>query len=154
MASLTVAQSLSRLLQENTSSILASPEALRAYLNPVLDYLYTARPTAVNLGTAIKRLRAVLDSASAADGAIDSTANVRELVVRLIAEAKLIADEDVGRNREMSKNGADWLIEELARRGTPKLDEGGKVNVYATVLQVLQRLMIITLLLLGIHRTV
>lgn len=53
---------------------------------------------------------------------------------KLIAEAKLIADEDVGRNREMSKHGADWLIEELGRRGTPKLDEGGKVNVYAAVL--------------------
>lgn len=58
---------------------------------------------------------------------------MRELVSRLIAEAQLIADEDVGRNKEMSRLGAEWLIEELERRGSPKLDEDGKVNVYATV---------------------
>lgn len=139
LASLAVAQDLSRTLKADTATILASSDALRAYLNPVLDYLFTSRPTAVNLGTAIKRLRAVLLAAESGDG----ESNVRDVVLKLIAEAHLIADEDVGRNKEMSRRGAEWLLEELERRGSPKLDEGGKVNVYAvSLLRLAIRIMI------------
>lgn len=31
----------------------------------------------------------------------------------LIAEGHLIADEDVGRNKKMSKLGGDWLLDHL-----------------------------------------
>lgn len=117
LASLSVAQNLSRLLHEESSTALASIDALRAYLAPILDFLYTARPTAVNLGTAIKRLRAILLSET----------NVRSVVEKLIAEARLIADEDVGRNKGMARNGAEWLVSRLAI--TPERLDNGKVNV-------------------------
>lgn len=100
--------------------MLASLAALRAYLTPILDFLYTARPTAVNLGTAIKRLRAVLAAA-------DEEATVHQTTEKLIAEAHLIADEDVGRNKEMSRHGAEWLLSRFA--DTPEQLEAGKVNM-------------------------
>lgn len=115
-----MAQNLSRMLLEESSTALASIDALRAYLTPVLDFLYTARPTAVNLGTAIKRLRAILSAAE--------TANVHAVVQTLVAEAHLIADEDVGRNKRMSQNGAGWLLSKL--QNTPDRLDNGKVNVY------------------------
>jgi methylthioribose-1-phosphate isomerase len=121
LASLSVAQNLSRMLQEDFSTALASVDALRAYLIPVLDFLYTARPTAVNLGTAIRRLRAILLAA------IDETTNVRSVVQKLVAEAHLIADEDVGRNKKMGQNGAEWL---LSLQGISERLDNGKVNVY------------------------
>lgn len=121
-----MAQNLSRLLKEDTSNALASVDALRAYLGPILDFLYTARPTAVNLGTAIKRLRAVLLAP------IDESTSVRQTTEKLIAEARLIVDEDFGRNKEMSRHGAEWL---LSRFGSnPEKLETGKVNVYAMLL--------------------
>lgn len=101
--------------------MLASSEALRSYLNPILDFLYTARPTAVNLGTAIKRLRSLLLAST------DESTTVRQTTEKLIAEARLIADEDVGRNKEMSRHGADWLLSRFA--DTPERLETGKVNV-------------------------
>lgn len=79
---------------------------------PLLDFVYTARPTAVNLGAAVTRLRTVL----ASDGA------VRDVAQKLVEEGRAVADEDVGRNREMSRRGAEWLVE---RAGNP----AGGVNV-------------------------
>jgi methylthioribose-1-phosphate isomerase len=113
------------MLQEESPAALSSIDALRGYLNPVLDFLYTARPTAVNLGTAIKRLRAILLAE------LDETTDVRGMVRKLVKEARLIADEDVGRNKEMSKNGAEWLVTRFAE--TPERLDGGKVNVYVPI---------------------
>lgn len=111
-------------MKDDTSDALASPEALRAYLTPILDYLYTARPTAVNLGTAIKRLRAVL-----LDSSDSNNQNVRSTIEKLVAVGHLIADEDVGRNKEMSRYGAEWLLSTFEKT-SDQLEEGGKVNVY------------------------
>ena len=35
---------------------------------------------------------------------------MRSIAKALVAEGHLIADEDVGRNKEMSKWGAEWLL--------------------------------------------
>ena len=35
----------------------------------------------------------------------------------LIADGKLVADEDVGRNKEMSKWGGEWLAETVKKAG-------------------------------------
>lgn len=115
-----MAQNLSRILEES-STALASIDALRTYLTPVLDFLYTARPTAVNLGTAIKRLRAILLTDT------DGT-SVRSVVQKLVAEAHLIADEDVGRNKKMGRNGAEWLLSRF--ESNPERLDNNKVNVY------------------------
>ena len=52
---------------------------------------------------------------------------MRSVVEKLVAEARLIADEDVGRNKGMARNGAEWLISRLAI--TPERLDSGKVNV-------------------------
>lgn len=90
---------------------LASPQALKSYVQPILDYLYTARPTAVNLGAATRRLTKTLQAG------LDAGKDTRTVAHDLIAEGKAIDNEDVSRNRLMSKNGAEWLLEEVAKKG-------------------------------------
>lgn len=75
----------------------------------MLDYLYTARPTAVNLGAATRRLSRVLTS-----GVLAET-DARTLAQKLVEEGKMVAEEDVGRNREMARLGAEWLVKENAK---------------------------------------
>jgi len=77
----------------------------------ILEYLYKSRPTAVNLGAATKRLTEILTDGIAAGK--DTTTIARDL----IKEGKLIADEDVGRNKAMAKWGGDWLVEQVKRDG-------------------------------------
>lgn len=74
-------------------------------MQPLLDYLFTARPTAVNLGAATRRLSRVLERDELAGK------DARLIAQELIAEGRLVADEDVGRNKEMAKHGADWLVQ-------------------------------------------
>lgn len=128
LASLSIAQALTRFLEQPDSEanaiVLASADSVRAWLFPSLDYLYTSRPTAVNLGTAIARLRSKLASLASS-----GSTNVPEIVKELIAEAKAVADEDVGRNKLMSKNGAEWLLDEVKKTGRTLVD-GERVNVY------------------------
>lgn len=77
-----------------------------------MDYLFTARPTAVNLGNATRRLSKVLEQQDLA---------AEELAKKFVAEGKLIADEDVGRNKEMAKWGAEWLVQQVG----DQIPEGG-----------------------------
>ena len=65
-----------------------------AALTPALDQLNASRPTAVNLGWALARMRRVLAAAGADWKAV------------LAAEAQAIADEDLGANRHMGSLGA------------------------------------------------
>ena len=88
----------------------------------MLDYLFTSRPTAVNLGAAIKRLRARLDTLVK-----DGWEDTRAITEEIIKEARLVADEDVDRNRLMSKHGAEWLLADIAKNG--KRLENGKTNM-------------------------
>lgn len=96
-----------------------SNEALIDYVQPKLDYLFTARPTAVNLGGAMRRLSKVLQGGKERDIPAMDTA------LEFIAEGRKITDEDVGRNKEMAKHGGEWVFEQAKKRG----EEGDKVNV-------------------------
>ncbi|KAF8529784.1 eukaryotic translation initiation factor 2B [Hysterangium stoloniferum] len=120
LASLSLASHLSVSLAESPSpSFLASPAALKEYATPILDHLYSSRPTAVNLGAAIRRLTRVLD----APVPVQDEAAAREVAKALVKEGRLIADEDVGRNIEMARHGAEWV------RKQPKSLAKEKVNV-------------------------
>ncbi|KAG6898166.1 S-methyl-5-thioribose-1-phosphate isomerase [Termitomyces sp. T32_za158] len=96
-------------------AFLASPDTLKAHVEPTLDFLFTARPTAVNLGAATRRLQKILTSSLISGG------DARSIADALVAEGHLIADEDVGRNKEMSKWGGEWLLDYL---GTEKSAAG------------------------------
>lgn len=116
------AQYLTRALQEIPSpGFFATPEVLKDHINPILSYLNKSRPTAVNLGNAIKRLNKTLKDST------EAGADARLIAQDLIKEAKKVAEEDVGRNKEMSKWGGNWLIERVKLQG--KSEDQPKLNV-------------------------
>ncbi|KAF8628894.1 hypothetical protein AX15_003678 [Amanita polypyramis BW_CC] len=120
LAGLSVSYHLTRALSASpTPKFLSSPSALKEYIQPILSYLFTARPTAVNLGAATRRLEKVLNYL------IDSGKDAKEIAKGLIAEGNAVADEDVGRNKAMSKWGGDWLIKRVTRNG----GDGTNLNV-------------------------
>ncbi|KAJ6499064.1 hypothetical protein C8R45DRAFT_1093326 [Mycena sanguinolenta] len=118
LAALAFAADLARSLK-SSADFVASPESVRAYVEPVLAHLYTARPTAVNLGAATRRLTATLDASIAAGK------TGREVCADLIAEAHKVNDEDVGRNKKMSQWGGDWLADVVKQNG----GSGTELNV-------------------------
>lgn len=114
LATLSLAQHLTRASRQTpTPEFLSSSPAVKEHVEKQLDYLFTSRPTAVNLGNAIKRLKELIDSRIAAGQ------DTKTLVEAVIADAKLIADEDVGRNKAMAKWGGDWLIDRV-KPSSPK----------------------------------
>lgn len=115
-----MAQHLTRSLKADPKpDFFASPAAFEQHIQQILDFLYTARPTAVNLGEATSRLSACMKNALG--GTQDTTLSAHELV----RVAKAVADEDVGRNKEMAKHAGEWLIERVrAQRGEQVLQKG------------------------------
>ncbi|KAF7428238.1 S-methyl-5-thioribose-1-phosphate isomerase [Pleurotus ostreatus] len=112
LAALYIALYLKRSLNTAPApKFLASTESLAADITPILDYLYTARPTAVNLGAAMRRLHQALAASVAA------AEDVQSATRRLIKEAEDVSNEDVGRNKEMARLGGEWLIEQVKQRG-------------------------------------
>jgi methylthioribose-1-phosphate isomerase len=79
----------------------SAAEAAQA-LEPVLQRLNAARPTAVNLAWALQRMRRTLAQAAAA-GDLDWRATLGR-------EAQAIADEDLAANRRMGALGADLIV--------------------------------------------
>lgn len=111
---------LSRSLRQSPPpDFLASPAAVRDYIVPILDFLYTARPTAVNLGAAVRRLKNRLQESTAHK--TDAAAIVKDL----ISEANAVADEDVDRNKVMSRWGGDWIVQRVRDKG----ETGDAINV-------------------------
>ncbi|CAL1707374.1 unnamed protein product [Somion occarium] len=112
LAALAVASHLEKALKQSPSpAYLSSPIALKGHIQPILDFLYTARPTAVNLGVATRRLSNRLQTS------VKEGKDVRAVAEDVIAEAKAIDAEDVSRNKRMAKWGGDWLLEETEKCG-------------------------------------
>lgn len=76
-------------------------------VDDVCDYLATSRPTAVNLFTALDRMRA----ASRGAGTDAQRRSARVLLERLLAEARTIDAEDRQMCAAISRHGADLLAE-------------------------------------------
>lgn len=112
LAALAFAQYLDRALRSAPPpDFLSSPEALKAHVSPILDFLFTARPTAVNLGAATRRLARTLQTS------LDAGKDARHIAEGLIQDGRQIAAEDVGRNKAMAKWGGDWLVELVKANG-------------------------------------
>ncbi|KAI6098972.1 hypothetical protein EDD16DRAFT_535526 [Pisolithus croceorrhizus] len=104
LAALTFAANLSKALASpDRPSFLSSPEDLEKHVTPILHYLFTARPTAVNLGAATRRIARTLQSSK--DAGKDAVTIARDLV----SVARLVSEEDYARNKKMSENGGLWL---------------------------------------------
>ncbi|XAO24299.1 methylthioribose-1-phosphate isomerase [Cryptococcus bacillisporus CA1280] len=81
----------------------SSPSDVISWVNQTIDYLQSSRPTAVNLGEAMDRIRAALkDSKAQNQGAGD----IIERVKKICGD---VHDEDLERNMEMGRLGAEWL---------------------------------------------
>ncbi|TXT11123.1 hypothetical protein VHUM_01874 [Vanrija humicola] len=91
-------------LSSSAAPKFASPAEVAAHVGPILDYLESSRPTAVNLAEAMNRLRRVLKSAPAG-GAAEAAALVEEVKTASFA----VHEEDQERNRTMGRLGAEWL---------------------------------------------
>ncbi|KAH9832169.1 Methylthioribose-1-phosphate isomerase [Rhodofomes roseus] len=112
LAALTVASHLSRALQADPApEWLSSPQLLDPYITAQLDFLYTARPTAVNLGAATRRLKHTLRTG------VEQGKDASAIAQDLIQEGREIDAEDVSRNKRMSKWGGEWLIEQVKAKG-------------------------------------
>lgn len=118
LAALAFAADLTRALNP-PADFLSSPETVRKHVQDKLAYLYTARPTAVNLGAATRRLTTALEHSIAAgkDG--------QAICADLIAEAHKVDAEDVGRNKKMSQWGGEWLVDLVKQNG----GSGNKLNL-------------------------
>ncbi|KAL7418344.1 S-methyl-5-thioribose-1-phosphate isomerase [Cryptotrichosporon argae] len=90
----------------------SSPAEVQMTVLPILDYLQSSRPTAVNLGEAMDRIRALLSTAPAAGGAAEAA----ELVERVSALCAAVHAEDVERCRTMGRLGAEWLWQQRGER--------------------------------------
>ncbi len=112
LAALSFSQHLARALRSSPSpDFLSSPEALKAHVSPILDFLVTARPTAVNLGAATRRLARTLQTS------LDAGKDARQIAEDLVQDGRQVAAEDVGRNKAMAKWGGDWLVELVKGNG-------------------------------------
>ncbi|KAN0133928.1 hypothetical protein V8E53_008146 [Lactarius tabidus] len=112
LAALAFAQDLDRALRSvPPPDFLSSSEALKAHVSPILDFLFTARPTAVNLGAATRRLALTLQTS------LDAGNDARKIAEDLIQDGRQVAAEDVGRNKAMAKWGGDWLVELVKANG-------------------------------------
>ncbi|KAH9176347.1 putative translation initiation factor aIF-2BI/5-methylthioribose-1-phosphate isomerase [Lactarius sanguifluus] len=120
LAALAFSQHLARALRSSPPpDFLSSPEALKADVSQQLDFLFTARPTAVNLGAATRRLARTLQTS------LDAGKGARQIAEDLIEDGNQVAAEDVGRNKAMAKWGGDWLIELVKSNGA----SGNGLNV-------------------------
>ncbi|KAH7888515.1 hypothetical protein F5I97DRAFT_1853215 [Phlebopus sp. FC_14] len=106
LAALAFAAYLEKALNTSPApDFLSSPVAFQTHVTPILDYLFTARPTAVNLGAATRHLAKTLQDSR--DLQKDPVSIAREL----ITEARLVFEVDEARNKKMSELGGRWLNE-------------------------------------------
>lgn len=64
----------------------------------------------------MKRLAKVLENGKT------QSKNAFEVAEEVVKEGRLIADEDVGRNKEMAREGAEWLVKEVGGADGIKLN--------------------------------
>lgn len=88
-----------------------SPLDLDAAFVAAADRLANARPTAVNLAAAVRRMRRAYEAGVA-------RRTPHERVALLEAEAARLAEEDRAACEEMGRRGAAWLSSRIAREGT------------------------------------
>lgn len=112
LAALSVASYISTSLsQEPRPDFLSSPVQFSNHIKPLLDHLFLARPTAVNLGAALDQIRGVLNA-----GAV-SNSPVEQIAREVIKTGRAVHEIDLGQNRAMGKWGGDWIVEAVKRNG-------------------------------------
>jgi methylthioribose-1-phosphate isomerase len=88
-----------------------------------LEYLKTSRPTAVNLGDAVQKLKAMIDQVATRPGASGLT-----VVNAYIEAAEKMLVDDVKDNEAIGRHGADWIMKHTLA-GQHKLRGKGQLKV-------------------------
>ena len=81
-----------------------STDSLCKFVVEKLDYLVTARPTAVNIGKAAEILKSFVCKES------QKTANVGELKMLLVGEIEVMLENDIKDNMNIGNFGADHIL--------------------------------------------
>lgn len=76
------------------------------YIKSRLAYLMTSRPTAVNLGDAVRKLSKVVDNAATASPVTDIS-----IMLAYIQAAEQMLIDDVSDNKAIGDYGAKWIME-------------------------------------------
>lgn len=112
-------------------------EDLTTVLFEAGEVLQAARPTAVNLSWAVRRMLALVENLISS-GEVTTTVELRD---RLVAEAQRIADEDVQINRRMAAYGAaliddgDTIIHHCNTGALATVDWGTALGVIRTAFE-------------------
>ena len=99
------ALSLRSHLSSSSAPAFSSPLQVSEHVLPILDYLQSSRPTAVNLGEAMDRIRALLKEGSSGSG----EAEAKELVQKVKDVCTAVHGDDLERCKTMGRLGAEWL---------------------------------------------
>ncbi|ORY26689.1 hypothetical protein BCR39DRAFT_540439 [Naematelia encephala] len=110
LAALSIRSHLSQ--ASSTLPSFTSTKSVKDHLVPICDYLESSRPTAVNLGEAMERIRKLLESESG-----QSVITPEVLVEKVKVLCLNVFNEDLERCKEMGRIGAEWL---WSKRGDGK----------------------------------
>ncbi|KIW17463.1 S-methyl-5-thioribose-1-phosphate isomerase [Exophiala spinifera] len=101
-----------------------SAEVVKENLNQRLEYLKTSRPTAVNLGDAVGKLKIVAKTAS-----LRPEATPDSVVQAYIAAAERMLIDDVSDNKAIGEHGARWIEENTIAGRRRKQDKSHELKV-------------------------
>ena len=112
LAALSVASYISTsLVEEPRPDFLSSPLRFSNHIKPLLDHLFLARPTAVNLGAALDQIRKVLDAG------VQANSPVEQIAREVIETGRAVHEIDLGQNRAMGNWGGGWIVEAVKKSG-------------------------------------
>ncbi|PYI09065.1 putative translation initiation factor [Aspergillus sclerotiicarbonarius CBS 121057] len=103
VAALALASELHKLIAHNEIS--QNAEEVQTFIMEKLDYLVSSRPTAVNLGDAARKLRAVVS-----DHTQRPQSTGRTVAAALIQAAEKMLVKDVEDNKNIGMYGAQWIM--------------------------------------------
>lgn len=100
---------------------------MREAIVGMLREIGTARPTAVNLMDAVRKLEKVVD------GAVSKGADAREVRDAYVVAAEKMLADDVSDNQNIGENGAKWLIEYVGRGTENGASSGREMETMAVL---------------------
>lgn len=97
---------------------------VQTYIGQRLDYLQTSRPTAVNLGDAVGKLKIVAQRAIA-----QPDANSSSVAQAYITAAERMLVDDVSDNKAIGEHGARWIEENTIAGKRRKTDRSAELKI-------------------------
>lgn len=122
VAALALATQLSREVADGILS--GSAAEAKELIHERLDYLQTSRPTAVNLGDAVRKLKRISDRAAG-----DSNASSQSVVTAYVDAAERMLQDDVADNEAIGRHGTEWIEQHTVAGRQRKKDQKQPLQV-------------------------